>query len=121
MSFGKFNGLTYAPFVHEEFKYKPMLNGGLYTGEEFQKDAPWRNFPTKPETGNLIHHNLMSANPPPSAQYHYPSGNNRPGNNTPYLEGIDECKTFYVIKDENLLNKADCRKTCFGFSALPKC
>jgi hypothetical protein len=121
MSFGKLNGLTYAPYEHDEFVYKPMLNGGLFTGEPFQKDAPWKNFPTKPETGNLVYNNLASANPPPGAQYHYPSANHRPGNNTPDLYGIEQCKSFYVIKDDSLLNKEDCRRVCYGFSAQPKC
>jgi hypothetical protein len=98
-----------------------MLNGGLFTGEPFQKDAPWRNFPTKPETGDLINKNLISANPPPSGVYHYPSANHRPGNNTPFLPGIDECKGFFVINDKSLLNKEDCRQVCFGFSKQPKC
>ena len=120
--FGKMNGtLMYAPYTPIKYEYKPMLNGGLFTGEPFQENAAWRNFPSKPETGHLVYHNLASANPPPGGQYHYPSANHRPGNNTPELFGIDECKTFYVIKDDALLNKEDCRKVCFGFSKQPKC
>lgn len=48
------------------------LNGGLYVGGTFQKDAPWANVPIKPEA-----HILMRPN---EASWHIP-GYTRPGNN----------------------------------------
>ena len=66
---------------------KPSINGGLYTGELFQKGAPWANVPVVPDSGYIIHYNLQSANPPPGAEYQYPSGL-RPGNNNPVLPGV---------------------------------
>jgi len=108
--FGKFQGYSYIPLTYE---YKPKLNGGLYTGEPFLKDAPWGNFPIKPETGQYINQNLTSANPPPLAQYHYPSAEHRPGNNEPELPGIVKCPNygFYAIEDERVFSK-DCLTYC---------
>ena len=63
------------------------LNGGLYTGEPFQKDAPWRNFPAVPDAGYLTHVNLRSAQPPPGATTQFSAGL-RPGNNEPRLPGV---------------------------------
>ena len=63
------------------------LNGGLYTGEPFAKDAPWANVPVVPDVTYMIHHNLRSAKPPPGALVHYP-GTVRPGNNEPLYEGV---------------------------------
>jgi hypothetical protein len=64
----------------------PALNGGLYTGAPFLDGAPWRNYPARPETGNMIYNNLRKMNvPPDQALYHFPGGGIRPGNNTPEL------------------------------------
>ena len=60
----------------------PSLNGGLYTGEPFLANAPWRNFPARPDTVNLITVNLSSANPPPGVTTQFPGGHTRPGNHT---------------------------------------
>lgn len=57
------------------------LNGGLYTGEPFAKDAEYRNFPSEPTSATQNHVNLRSANPPFLALYHMQVGY-RPGNNT---------------------------------------
>lgn len=65
-----------------------QLNGGLYTGEPFMKDAPWRNFPAVPSSEVMMREQLASANPPPGAQVLYPSGNLRPGNNRINRPGI---------------------------------
>lgn len=58
-------------------------NGGLYAGEPFEKDAPWRNFPVTPDAGFFNFTNLPNA--PLIAQHHVPGGGLRPGNNTPLL------------------------------------
>ena len=61
----------------------PTLNGGLYTGEAFAPDAPWRNFPATPDAVYLTQVNLLSAKPPPGATQQIPGGW-RPGNNSSY-------------------------------------
>ena len=65
----------------------PTLNGGLYTGEPFLPEAPWRNFPATPDAGYMTHVNLLAGGnaPPSQATYHIPGGGLRPGNNTPVL------------------------------------
>lgn len=72
------------------------LNGGLYTGEPFAKDAPWGNVPVIPDTDYMTHVNLRSARPPIQALFQYP-GNTRPGNN--YQENIGHVP--YENKDFN--------------------
>jgi hypothetical protein len=57
------------------------LNGGLYTGEPFRKDAPYRNFPAMPDAAYLLNVSLRSANPPTEALYQ-PPGTIRPGNSS---------------------------------------
>lgn len=96
--------LTGAPFTPIEYKYIPKLNGGLYTGEPFNQDAPWRNFPAEPSTGFLINTNLKSietVEPHPQQFFHYPGAGQRPGNNTPALPGIVNCNglNVYTIDD----------------------
>lgn len=73
----------------------PSLNGGLYTGEKFQKNAPWATVPVIPDSGYMLYHNLKTANPPEKARTQY--GNVRPGNNCFLLENI-----YYY--DKNLYN-----------------
>lgn len=58
----------------------PPLNGGLYTGEPFLENAPWRNYPVIPSTAYLNHVNLRSANPPMQAIFQM-GAHVRPGNN----------------------------------------
>jgi len=65
-----------------------QLNGGLYTGEPFRPNAPWRNFPAVPSSDVLLREQLTSAVPPPGAQLLYPSGNERPGNSRISLPGV---------------------------------
>ncbi len=66
---------------------KASLNGGLYTGEPFAKNAPYANFPAVPDTGYMIHYNLRSAIPPVDALVQYP-GTTRPGNNEQKMPGV---------------------------------
>ena len=45
------------------------LNGGLYTGQAFDKHSSWGNVPIVPETNNYITYGLSIGNtPPPGAQ-----------------------------------------------------
>ncbi len=78
------------------------LNGGRYTGEPFEKDAPWRNFPALPDAGYLNVVALRSANPPPGAKYHFPGGGLRPGNNTPVLP-VEMTASGHRVKGLNLV------------------
>jgi hypothetical protein len=57
------------------------LNGGLYTGEPFYKNAAYANFPVLPTSAYWTHYNLRSANPLPQALYQIQNAY-RPGNNT---------------------------------------
>lgn len=59
----------------------PALNGGLYTGQHFVKDAPWATVPVRPTSAFMTHMNLRSANPPVHALFQLQAGY-RPGNNS---------------------------------------
>jgi hypothetical protein len=60
----------------------PSLNGGLYTGEPFKTNAPYRNFPNKADGVFLKTHALASAHPPPGASSQFSASELlRPGNN----------------------------------------
>lgn len=63
---------------------KAVLNGGLYTGQPFAQDAPWRNIPIEPDAGVYAFGNLRGLAPEP-ALYMLPGGGLRAGNNTPLL------------------------------------
>ena len=88
------------------------LNGGLYTGEPFQRDAPWANVPVIPDAAYMTHFNLKSANPPTEALYQYP-GSTRPGNNTLVMYGVEKSKGPYnldLIGNANEIgNKPSCQ------------
>lgn len=60
----------------------PKLNGGLYTGEPFRRDAPWGNTPVVPDSVLLIRDTLRSAHPPPGVTNRQYPGDSRPGNNS---------------------------------------
>lgn len=97
---------------------KPDLNGGLYTGEPFKKDAPWGNFPAVPDAGYMIHYNLRSANPPLEALYQYPGGI-RPGNNSQTMPGIvkyNETYNLYAIDLPCYARNKPCNCTRCKFS-----
>lgn len=74
----------------------PSLNGGLYTGEPFLKDAPWANVPATPDAGYLIHYALRSANPPPGATVQYPAAI-RPGNSYTDMYDVQRVRGPYPI------------------------
>lgn len=83
---------------------KPLLNGGLYTGEPFAKGAPYGNVSVVPDADYMTHYNLRSANPPPDALYQYPGGL-RPGNNYQSMPGIMYGTNPYNIS----LSSAPCK------------
>lgn len=75
--------------------YKPPLNGGLYTGEPFEKNAPWGNIPINPDVDYLIPIGLSLGNPPKDAFCQFP-GTMRPGNN---YQNMQPC-----VKKQNGIN-----------------
>lgn len=83
--------LDYALYDFDQKGYAkvppPSLNGGLYTGEPFAKDAPYGNFPVTPTTDVFINHGIRSANPPPGATTQYPH-QVRLGNNPQTMPGV---------------------------------
>lgn len=78
--------------------YIPPHNGGLYTGEPFNKGAPWANIPNIPDVQYLTNVTLKSANPPPQAINQYP-GHTRIGNNNQInAPGLSSVKGFSCIE-----------------------
>lgn len=95
---------SYKPLSQEETKkaLTPPLNGGLYTGEPFQKQAGWANVPIVPTVENLVYNNLRSADPPPYGITEYPHYT-RPGNNsqnTPGRKVLNPSHNFTCIIDK---------------------
>jgi hypothetical protein len=75
----------------------PSVNGGLYTGEPFMKDAPWANVKVKPTWAYMTNINLRSSIMAPPAAFFQMPVNIRPGNNSDdRIEGILD-----FIGDEN--------------------
>ena len=60
---------------------EPALNGGLFTGQPFIKNAPWATVPVRPTAAYMTNVTLKSANPPVQALFQLQAGF-RPGNNT---------------------------------------
>jgi hypothetical protein len=88
----------------------PSLNGGLYTGEPFQTNAPWANMPVTPEGTYMTSANLQSANPPPGAQQQY-AGSLRPGNNYQDMPGVG------LFSDKHSML---CSQPCVGTNTMPR-
>ena len=85
----------------------PKLNGGLYTGEPFEENAPWANVPVIPDVDYMTFVNLRSANPPPGAILQYP-GYERKGNNYQSMPGVKfEPKLAQSCIDPTLCGKAN--------------
>jgi hypothetical protein len=88
--------LIFAEYDFEKNGYANIppnkINGGLYTGEEFKKDAPYRNFPVVSDEGYMTHVNLRTANPPNMALIQY--NNIRPGNNYHSAIGVQKCMNY---------------------------
>jgi|UniRef100_A0A6C0BRD6 hypothetical protein len=74
------------------------LNGGLYTGEPFDDNDTYKNYPNKADSVFLHSVALKSANPPPSAVNQYPDSF-RPGNNIPdsKLIGLKQYDNLHSI------------------------
>jgi hypothetical protein len=78
------------------------LNGGLYTGEPFAKDAPYANVKVLPYSAYWANENLKTAANVPKQAYFQMQAGYRPGNNSdPSIPGLDfiggDFKTFGPI------------------------
>lgn len=101
----------------------PSLNGGLYSGEPFERNAPWANVPVTPETTFMINENLNRGNvTAPGANYQYPP--TRQGNNYVEWKGLSKYEgtalnsgpfNIYCKRCDN-----DEQKKCFCEDICPK-
>ena len=73
---------------------KPVLNGGLYTGEAFK--GPWGNVYVQPDVVYMTNKNLISALPPQNALTQY-GDIIRPGNNVPNFQNIHKFSNKHNI------------------------
>lgn len=83
--------LQFSNYDFEKFGYQtapgPSLNGGLYTGEPFEKGALHGNAAVTPEATYHLQTNLSKGNTPPlGAQYQYPA--TRMGNSYVEWKGL---------------------------------
>jgi hypothetical protein len=93
----------------------PTLNGGLYTGTPFEPNAPWRNYPVKPDAGYYNFGSLAQVDSaPPAARYMMPGGGLRPGNSTPLLPAafansrVKELNAICIPASAFAANSASC-------------
>jgi hypothetical protein len=82
----------------------PRKNGGLYTGKEFDANAPHRSFYVPQDSSYMLQMNLRSAKPPPGATLQ-PPGSIRPGNSgfdmpTPHLSQLNRDYNVFCIRPE---------------------
>jgi hypothetical protein len=70
---------------------KRKLNGGLYTGEPFAKDAQYANKPVIPASAYWAHENLKSCVNTPAQAFFQMQADYRPGNNStdPIMPGLE--------------------------------
>ena len=114
--------LNFANYEFEKFGYmqppKPSLNGGLYTGEEFHRDAKYRNFPITPDATQYIHSNLPN-DAPFKSRYMYPA--TRKGNSFVEWKGLTKYEgtsqnngpyNIYCLPCEPVSKKCDCSDLC---------
>lgn len=101
------NDLTYLEYNCPIYLPPPAssLNGGLFTGEPFNDNDTYKNYPNKPDSVYLHSVALKSANPPPNVTYQYPDSF-RPGNNIPDskligLKQFNEKHAIVCTKSEN--------------------
>lgn len=78
---------------------KPILNGGLYTGEPFKEGAPWGNVPVISDVSYLVNVNLKSAQPPDAATTQFPGGI-RFGNNYQKMPGVKYIKEYGILVND---------------------
>lgn len=102
------SSLNYGLYDFDKHGYmkpkKPEKNGGLYTGEEFNRNKDYGNVPTINDVDYLMAHNLKSALGPDEGRFHYP-GYTRPGNNyqeNPGLKKYSNQHNIYCISNKEI-------------------
>lgn len=112
------------PYDFEKYGYQPVpppsLNGGLYTGEPFYKDAPYANIHIDPDVTVYMHDNLLRGNNPPAgARYQYPS--TRRGNSYVEWRGLAQYKgtavnwgphNIYTPPEKHAMKQCNCEDIC---------
>jgi hypothetical protein len=104
------SSLKFGEYNFDKYNYikapEPKKNGGLYTGEEFNRNKNYGNFKTINDVDFLMGHNLKSALGPDEARFHYP-GYTRPGNNyqqSPGLVKVSKEHNIYAISNKEIYN-----------------
>lgn len=124
--------LQFSDYEFEKNGYTPVpppsLNGGLYSGEPFQKGAPWANVRATPDSTYLINQNLKIGNPAftPGSDLQYPA--TRKGNSYVKWTGLKRYEgtnanhgpyNIYCPSSEERPKSCDCSSICPG-STNPK-
>lgn len=79
---------TFASVPSQPIPIPPRsLNGGLYTGEPFKKNAAWANVPAIPDVDFLTQQRVSDYEGVNQARFQYP-GSVRPGNNSQKMPGV---------------------------------
>lgn len=98
----------------------PSLNGGLYTGTPFQKNAPWANVPVVPDTTFILQNNLPK-DAPFQAKYQYPP--TRQGNSHVEWTGLQKYEGTAINSGPFEIYCAPCKpieKKCYCDDICPK-
>ena len=105
----------YGDYSFEKFGYmkppEPSLNGGLYTGEAFEKGSSYADVKVTPDAFFMNNFTLASANPPPGAMGQA-TNTMRPGNNKQILTNYEKHGQIYCQKTSNADKK---NYLCFQF------
>jgi hypothetical protein len=103
--------LQFSNYDFEKFGYMPApppsLNGGLYNGQPFYKDSPYRNFPREPDTTEYLQNGLPD-DAPLKARYMYPP--TRQGNSFVEWRGLNKYKGTQTNHGVFNLYCAPCQK-----------
>lgn len=118
--------LQFASYEFEKYGYtqppEPSLNGGLYTGEPFQKGAPHANFPVTPDTTVYLQTNLQNGTEAPNeARYMYPPS--RQGNSHVEWKGLNKYEGTAINSGPYNIYCGPCtpqEKQCFCEDICPK-
>ena len=118
--------LEFSKYDFESQGYQPVpppsLNGGLYTGEPFDYNAPWANIHIDPDATEYMYNNLRRGNiPPPNARLQYPA--TRPGNSQVEWRGLSKFEGTHVNWGPHNIYCAPCEaktdRRCFCEDICP--
>jgi hypothetical protein len=114
--------LNFSDYEFEKFGYMgvppPTLNGGLYTGEPFDKDGLHRNFPQKPDTTEMLQ-SYLPLDAPMKARFMYPP--TRQGNSFVEWRGLKKYTgtqtnhgvfNLYCAPCQKIEKRVDCDNLC---------